>query len=232
MSNPAAGKSIRIVLVDDHEVVRTGMNLIIQKQPQMTVVAEASNAGEAMEVVREEQPDIILLDLDLGDEQGLENGLHCISQLLEVASAARIIVLTGSRDEETHRRAIGLGAMGILGKESATELIVKAITRVFEGEAWIDPKLTATLLAEFSGAKKSKKEDRETLKIASLSKRETEVVKLVGDGLKSKEIAERLFISEITVRHHLTSIFAKLEVSDRVELMLYAYKHGLAKAPA
>ena len=220
--------SIRIVLVDDHEVVRTGMNLIIQKQPEMTVVAEASNSRDALEVLRQVRADIVLLDLDLGPE----NGLDCISKILEVSPESRIIVLTGLRDEETHRRAVGLGAMGILGKESATQLIVKAISRVYEGEAWIDPKLTASLLAEFAGSRKAKKEDPESNKIASLSKRETEVAKLVGEGLKSKEIAERLFISEITVRHHLTSIFAKLEVTNRVELMLYAYRHGLAKAPA
>ena len=114
--------------------------------------------------------------------------------------------------------------------ENAPDVVRQAIHRVHEGEAWLDPKLTATLLSQLTGTNR-KKEDPEAAKIAALSKRELEVIKLIGEGLKSKEIAERLFISEITVRHHLTSIFSKLDLSDRVELMLYAYKNGLAKSP-
>lgn len=218
--------AIKVLLVDDHQIVRTGLSLIIQKDPTLQIIGEASNRSEALALTQQKQPDVVLLDLDLGSE----NGLDFIPSLLDHAPPPRIIVLTGSRDANAHQQAIAQGALGVVNKEQAQEVIVSAIKRVHAGEAWLDPKLTASLLAQLAGGKK-KKEDPEAAKIASLSKREHEVIKLIGEGLKSKEIAEKLFISEITVRHHLTSIFAKLEVSDRVELMLYAYKNGLAKAP-
>jgi len=218
---------IKILLVDDHEIVRAGLSLIIQKELGLKVVGQAGNRADAIEAARQTKPDVILLDLDLGDESGLDY----IPALQEAAENARIIVLTGERDTEVLGRAVSLGALGVVNKEKAHDVVINAIKRVHAGEAWLDSKLTASLVSQLTAAKK-KKEDPEAVKIASLSKREMEVVKLIGEGLKGKEIAERLFISEITVRHHLTSIFAKLEVSDRVELMLYTYKHGLVKAPA
>ena len=217
---------LKIALIDDHAVVRAGLRALIEKQPDLRVCGEAATGQEAMALVEREQPEIVILDLDLGGESGLD----LISKIVEAGEETRIIVLTGMRDPEIHRQAVSLGALGVVNKEDAADVIVAAINRVRTGGAWLDPKLMAALLSQFSRGHK-KKEDPEAVKIASLSKRELEVVKLVGEGLKSKDIAERLFISEITVRHHLTSIFSKLEVSDRVELMLYAYKTGLAKVP-
>jgi DNA-binding NarL/FixJ family response regulator len=223
----ANGEVIKVLLIDDHAIVRAGLSLIIEKDAGLQIVGEAGSQAEALAAIQKVIPDVILLDIDLG----AENGLDSMPALQAAAANARIIVLTGMRDTEMHSRAVNLGALGVINKENAQDVILQAIRRVYAGEAWLDPKLTATLLSQFTGANR-KKEDPEAAKIASLSKRELEVVKLIGEGLKSKEIAERLFISEITVRHHLTSIFAKLEVSDRVELLLYSYKNGLAKAPA
>jgi DNA-binding NarL/FixJ family response regulator len=121
--------------------------------------------------------------------------------------------------------------MGLVSKEKAAEDLIKAARSVHAGEAWLDPAVVAGVLNEVSAAAKSKKVDPDARKIATLTKREREVVELVSQGIKSKEVAERLFISETTVRHHLTSIFEKLEVTDRVELMIFAYRHGLAKPP-
>ncbi|MDX2034213.1 MAG: response regulator transcription factor [Blastocatellia bacterium] len=227
MATSSPENPIRILLVDDHAIVRAGLRLLIHREPGLQVIGEVSNGRDALAAVQAEAPDIVLLDLDLGDE----NGLDLLPLLLESASAPRVIVLTGLRDQQTHQRAVSLGALGIVNKENAQEVILSAIARVHAGEAFLDPKLTASLLAQLTGAQNQKNSDPEAAKIASLSKRELEVVKLVGEGLKSKEIAGKLFISEITVRHHLTSIFAKLEVSDRVELMLYSYRNGLAQAP-
>ncbi len=220
-------KPISVLLVDDHLVVRAGLRMIIQSQQGMAIAGEAGNREEALTIANSAQPDIILLDLDLGED----NGMEIISDLLAVPSSPKVIILTGSRDPEAHREAVLLGAMGLVPKVKAAEVLIKAIERVHSGDAWLDPSTMAGVLNQVSRSKKSKKADPEAEKITTLTKREREVVGLVGEGLKNKEIAERLFISDITVRHHLTSIFGKLDLSDRVELMIYAYRHDLASPP-
>ncbi len=225
MVTPA--KPIRILLVDDHAVVRAGLRMIIQSRKGMTIVGEAGNRDDALSLADSEHPDIILLDLDLGGD----SGMTLIADLIAAAGEARIIILTGLRDPEAHRQAVLLGAMGIVKKEKAVEVLITAIERVHAGEAWLDPSLMAGVLTEMTRSGKGKKTDPEANKIAALTNREREVIALVGEGIKSKEIAGRLFISETTVRHHLTSIFDKLGVADRVELLIYAYRHGLASPP-
>ena len=217
--------AIRIVLVDDHEVVRTGLTLIIEKHDDLRVIGQAATRDEALEVVVARQPDIILLDLDLGEDSGLQ----MIPELVESAPQSRIIALTGLRDPKILREAVKLGAMGIVRKEEAASDIIQAIREVEKGSAWLDRSTMGQLLSDMAATKVGK--DPEADRIATLTDREREVVGLVGEGLKSKAVAERLFISETTVRHHLTSIFSKLEVSDRVELILFSYRNGLARAP-
>jgi len=217
---------IRILLIDDHVVVRAGLRLIIQSRPDMTIVGEAGDRAEAMSIAASENPDIILLDLDLG----ADSGVGLIADLLAAAAAARVIVLTGLRDPEVHRKAVLLGAMGIVPKEKAASVLIGAIERVNAGEAWLDPALMAGVLSEVTRGRTTQS-NPESEKIASLTNREREVILLIGEGIKNKEIAERLFISETTVRHHLTSIFDKLDVADRVELLIYAFRNGLASPP-
>jgi two-component system nitrate/nitrite response regulator NarL len=218
---------IRILLVDDHAVVRAGLRMIIQSREGMTIVGEAGKRDDALALAASEHPDIILLDLDLGGD----SGMTLIADLIAAAGEARIIILTGLRDPEAHRQAVLLGAMGIVKKEKAAEVLISAIERVHAGEAWLDPSLMAGVLTEMTRSSRGRKTDAEADKIAALTNREREVIALVGEGIKSKEIAGRLFISETTVRHHLTSIFDKLGVADRVELLIYAYRHGLASPP-
>jgi DNA-binding NarL/FixJ family response regulator len=121
--------------------------------------------------------------------------------------------------------------MGVVEKESAPEVLLKAIRKVTEGEVWLDRSMTATVLTEMSQATGAAKSDPEAAKIAMLSAREREVVALLGEGLSNRRIAGQLCISETTVRHHLTSIFSKLEVHDRLQLLLYAYRNKLVKLP-
>jgi len=220
-------KPIRILLIDDHVVVRAGLRLIIQSRPDMTIVGEAGDRDDALALAASEHPDIVLLDLDLGGD----SGMALIAELTRTAGDARIIILTGLRDPEAHRQAVLRGAMGIVKKEKAAEVLISAIERVHAGEAWLDPSLMAGVLTEMARSTRPKKTDPEAAKIYSLTNREREVVALIGEGIKNKEIADRLFISETTVRHHLTSIFDKLGVADRVELLIYAFRHGLAKPP-
>jgi DNA-binding NarL/FixJ family response regulator len=215
--------TIGILLVDDHAVVRAALRLLIEKQPGMVVVGEASNKAEALAIASREQPELILLDLCLGEE----NGIDFIPELLAIAEETKIIILTGVRDPEEHKRAIRLGAMGVVNKEASANLLIKAIDRVYAGELWLDRHSTANLVSGLRRDLQTPKPATEQDTTAQLTSREREVICLVGEGLKNKQIADRLCISEATVRHHLTSILRKLEVSDRLELLIFAYQNNL-----
>lgn len=219
-------RPISVLIVDDHNVLRAGLALFLKGYPEVDVVGEAGTKAEAVSETAKHRPDIVLLDLDLGDDDGID----CMNELLNVSQRSRVIVLTGIRDTKVQLRAVEAGAMGILHKETKPDVIVNAIREVHKGSAWLDRTMMGSLLAGRAPAKSTP--TPEDLKIKTLTSREREVVELIGRGLRSREIAEKLFITETTVRHHLTSIFGKLEVADRVELMLFAYRHGLAKPPA
>jgi len=212
---------IRILVVDDHKLVRQGLRMVIENRPDMAVVGEAGNRKEALEATAKEQPDIILLDLDLGGETSLD----LLRELGKSAKQARVIILTGVRDPSLHKRALLMGAMGLVMKDHAAEVLLKAIERVHAGEAWVDHAMTASLLRQPALAR------RQEGKGVELTGRELEIVSLASAGLKNAQIAARLFISEATVRNHLTSVLAKLQLADRFELALYCYRHGLARPP-
>jgi DNA-binding NarL/FixJ family response regulator len=223
----AASQQIRILLIDDHVIVRAGLRMLIENHTGMLVVGEAGNREDGLALASRERPDIVLLDLDMGAESGLD----FIPQLLTAAANTRIVILTGLKDPDLHRRAVHLGALGLVVKDRAAEVLIKAIQKVHAGEVWLDRTLTASVLSERSQQDERAKFDPEAHKISALTEREREVVGLVCEGLKNKQIGERLFISEATVRNHLTSILSKLELSDRFELALFAYRHHLAKPP-
>jgi DNA-binding NarL/FixJ family response regulator len=217
---------IRILIVDDHALFREALSLLMENFPELTVIGQASNRAEALEAARA-QPDIILLDLDLGAESGLD----LLPELLAVARQSRILILTGMIDTELHHRAVRLGAMGLVLKSEVSGTLIKAIIKVQDGEVWLHRSMVASILSELSLPQQNREPDPVARRIASLTEREREVIKLIGEGLKNKQIGERLFISETTVRHYLTSIFGKLQVTDRLELIIYANKHGLVKLP-
>jgi DNA-binding NarL/FixJ family response regulator len=216
---------IRILIVDDHAVMRAGLRAMLENQPHMHVVGEAADRATTIAIAAAEQPDIILLDLDLGDD----NGFDLLPELLNIAPEAHVIVLTGLRDPEAHRRAVLLGAMGLVLKEKAFDTVLKAIEKVHAGEVWLDRAMIASILNIRAHGASTREENSVTAQIATLTDREREVIQLIGQGLRNKAIAERLVISEATVRNHLTSIFSKLEVNDRFELVVYAYRHHLAE---
>ena len=222
MPTPQANP-IRVLLVDDHAVVRTGLRMLIESRPGLKVIGEAANGSAALEMAGREHPEIILLDLDLGSD----NGLDLLPELLATTTGSRVILLTGVRDPEIHYRAVRLGAMGVVLKEQAADVLVTAIETVHAGQAWLDPSLTARVLSGMSGTRRTQETNPETAKIAALTERERAVIALICEGLPNKQIGQRLHISETTVRHHLTSIFDKLGVTSRLELVIYAYRHGL-----
>jgi len=215
--------TVRILLVDDHALVRAGLRILIESQPGLSVVGEADDAATALRLVAVERPDVILLDLDLKGHSGGD----LIPDLRAGRPQAKILILTGLRDAEAHRRAIQLGAVGLVRKEVAAEVLVKAIEKVHAGEVWLDRALTASVLGALAPAGRVLPQDPEAARIAALSRRECEVVALIAEGLSNRLIAGRMGISETTVRHHLTSIFAKLGVTDRLELLVYAYRNKI-----
>jgi two-component system nitrate/nitrite response regulator NarL len=219
--------AIRILIVDDHVIMRQGLRMLLDDHPNMVVVAEAGNKDETFAAAARERPDIILLDLDLGGE----NAVDFMSELLADDEGVRVLVLTGVRDPELHRRAINLGAMGIVMKERASDFLIKAIEKVHSGEVWLDRVTIAQVLINFQRVGRNPKTDRCQANIASLTEREREIVMLITEGLTTTLLAKRLFISQKTVRNHLSTIYSKLEVSDRLELALFAFRHGLARPP-
>jgi two-component system nitrate/nitrite response regulator NarL len=231
MRNQAPGTTIdetlvRIVIIDDQELFRAGVRLLLSGNPAFDVLA-ATSATDALAVVKRLQPDVVLLGADSADGKNLD----WIPQIFTACESTRVLVLAGSSDPELNRRAVCLGAIGIISKDKSPDTLLKAVERVHAGEAWLDRSLTATILRDLAPATRSKKADPDEMKIESLTEREREVIRHVGAGLKTRQIAERLFISEITVHHHLTSIYGKLEVADRLELLIYAYRNGLADLP-
>ena len=217
---------IRLLLIDDHEIFLTALRHFLEREAGLRVIGEARTRKEALDAART-LPDVILVDLDLGAESGLD----LLPDLTKVARDARILVLTGLSDSELHLSAVCRGAVGVVHKLESPNVLLKAIQKVYAGETWLNATLVATAVMQLQAGDR-KKEDPDQSKIASLTGRELEIIALIGEGQKNKAIAERLCISDKTVRHYLTSIFNKLEVADRLELLIYAYKHGLAQVPS
>src|SRR5262245_34568205 len=204
-------------------MIRTALRLLIERHDRMTIIGEASGRDDAVAVATIEQPDITLINFHLGSPEGFE----FIPDLHAAARRTRVLVLTATQDPDIHTRAMLLGAVAVVPKGQAAGVLVKALEKVSDGEAWIDRTTIANVLSELSRRNGSTEIDYDAAKIASLTKREKEVVSLVCLGLRNKEIGSKLCISVATVRHHLGSIFSKLDISGRLDLMIYAIRHGM-----
>jgi DNA-binding NarL/FixJ family response regulator len=223
----AFAEKIRIVIVEENELFRQGLCLLLSQHQDLKVVGEAAAWSDVLAIIAREQPDVVLLAISPSNG----DNINLLPQLFEASEATKVLVLLEPGDKELPSRATRLGAAGVLFKNKSTDMLVKAIECVNAGEAWLDRSTSASLLRELSPRRKAVKKDSEEMKIASLSQREREMIQLVGKGLKNKQIAKALFISEITVHHHLTNIYSKLKVEDRLELLIYAYRNGLAELP-
>jgi two-component system, NarL family, nitrate/nitrite response regulator NarL len=220
----AERRPIRVVLADDHPIVRDGLRKLLSLEEDIEIVGEASDGREVVQVVHDTKPDILLLDLRMPQVDGLA-ALHALQQLPE---RPKIIVLTASEDKNEFVQAMKLGCSGIVLKQTAPELIVKSIRKVFAGEIWLDSHTTAAVMRQFATSAEAMASPAAKARERSpLSQREREIVSLVAQGYKNREMAEKMFISEQTVKNHLHNIFDKLGVSDRLELALYAIHKGL-----
>jgi DNA-binding NarL/FixJ family response regulator len=206
----------RVVIADDHALFRQGLRKLFDDHSEFSIVGEASSGIAAIKAVSELQPDILLLDLQLGDMTGLD-------VLRRIAGRKVHTILLGSdlqRDDELN--AILLGASGVVGKFSAAETLFKSIRTVLSGEIWVSRDAVKNLVALLRGSPGS------TASQFGLTARELEIVKAVVQGLGNREISKTLGISQFTVKHYLTRVFDKLVVNNRVELALFATRHGLA----
>jgi DNA-binding NarL/FixJ family response regulator len=206
-------------LADAHALTRSALGILLTSRPGVTLVGEAATLAEACDLATLKMPDVILVYLR--PENGI--GVGGIQPLLKAAGpAARVLLLADSAGAELHRRAVRVGAYGVVGTDRPPESLLKAIEKVHQGEVWMERRFVAHFINQVGAGPESNH-----ARIGSLTPREREVVGLLCEGLRYKQIADRLAVTDVTVRHHLTSVFSKLGVTDRLGLLLYASRHGL-----
>ena len=214
--------SIRIMLVDDHKTMLWGLEKLIEGGgSDLQLVGTAFNNDTALQQAGLLKPDVIVLDLDLEGRSSIE----ILPQLLQ-DSGARVMILSGNRDQGLLTQAVKLGARGVVSKEASAEVVLNGIRAVARGDMCVDPALMNALLGQLSAPAKA---DPEAARIASLTPKERKIVAVVveGNGAPNKELASKLFIAEPTLRNNLTTIYQKLGVANRLELYVYATKHGV-----
>src|SRR5690625_89919 len=206
---------IRVVVVDDHEIVRKGLIAFLQTDPAIDVIGEAGSGQEGEKIVKNMQPDVVLMDLMMENGTGIEATKAIIAQYPQI----RIIILTSYYDDEQVFPAIEAGAFSYMLKTSSGDEIISAIKKSIKGENVIEPKVAGKMIAGFKKEEKKLHED--------LTEREFEVLICIGNGMTNQEIGEKLYIGIKTVKTHVSHILSKLEVSDRTQAAVYAHRNQL-----
>jgi two-component system response regulator DevR len=209
----------RILIVDDHEVVRLGLKSLLEHHPQFEVVGEAGNAKEAIDLVGQLKPDIVLMDIRLPGTSGIE----ACEEITHNFPETRVVMLTSYAEDEMLFSAIRAGASGYVLKQIGGDDLIRALEAVGRGEALLDPAVTQRVFQEVRRAVK----EEEASAFANLSQQERHVLLLVSEGKTNREIAKSLFLGEGTVRNYVSSILSKLGVSNRAEAAAYAVEHNL-----
>lgn len=207
--------TIRILIVDDHAVVRQGLRLLLEAQPALEVIGEAADGAMAVQLARDMQPDVVLMDLLM---PGM-NGIEAIRQINAAKIPCRVLVLTSSLEDQLVKQALQSGAHGYILKASRAADLVQAIKRVGQGQSALDPAAAQVVMQHA----------REHDPLTTLTLREHDVFEMMARGHNNAEIAEKLTVSEATVRTHVASVLDKLMLRDRTQLMVYALKRGLIR---
>ncbi len=211
-------KKIRIMIADDHAIVRKGIRALLSTEPDLEVIGEAGNGAEAVALAQKLNPDVILMDLVMPKMDGIEATL----QITAHQPGARILVLTSFAADDKVFPAIKAGALGYLLKDSGPDALLQAIHQVYRGEPSLEPSIARKVLTELSTPPKK------PLTADPLTERELDILKLVAQGRSNKEIAEHLVIAEMTVRTHVSNILGKLHLASRTQAALYALREGIA----
>jgi len=214
--------NVRIVLADDHPIFRDGLRKLLEAERGFEVVGEAGDGAEAVEVARRLSPDVLLLDLSMPNQGGLD----ALRGLEGVADSVRSIILTVSIDRAATVEALRLGARGVVLKESATQVLLKSVRSVMAGQYWVGRESVGGIVQALRELSPGNGHEARPQKFG-LTPRELEIIAVIVAGYSNKEIAREFSISEQTVKHHLTNIFDKLGVSSRLELALFATNHCL-----
>jgi len=210
---------VRIFVVDDQTIFRESVIAVLSLQEDFEVVGHAGTISEAKPLIPNSNLDVLLLDTELAEQSGLD----LLREMRQLSPLCKTIMIAGTEKDDEVVQAMRLGARGFLIKHCPTELFLKCIRKVHAGEIWLDGRMTEAVLAALSG----KQVESAPTTTADLSRREMEVIELVVQGYKNRDIARKLFISEKTVKNHLSAIFNKLGVADRLELTLYVFEKKL-----
>ena len=233
-NNASAPEKTRIAIIDDHRLFREGVKRILDMEDQFSVVAEGDDGSEAENIVRDHNPDVVLMDINMPNI----NGVEATRRLIEKAPETKVIILSIHDDETYVSHAVQTGASGYLLKEMDADSLIEAVRVVADGGAYLHPKITYNLLNEFRRLSTNTKtqqnkagfvevEYRKPLHI--LTRRECEVLQLLADGRSNRTIGEELFISEKTVKNHVSNILQKMNVNDRTQAVVEAIKNGWVK---
>ncbi|WP_284745653.1 response regulator transcription factor [Amycolatopsis sp. RTGN1] len=215
--------SVRVLLVDDDPLVRTGLSMILGSTPDLEVVAQAGDGDEAVQQVARHAPDVVIMDIRMRRM----NGLAATAAVLAQPRAPKVLILTTFDLDEYVFEALAAGASGFLLKEGSPQEIIEAVRVVANGDAMLSPRTTKQLIGQFVAARANPRRTRAQAKLELLSNREREIVTAVARGKPNADIAAELFLSEATVKTHITRTFAKLDVSNRVQLTIFAYEAEL-----
>lgn len=210
---------LRILLVDDHEIVRLGLKALLSRYPHFEVIAEARTAQEAIEQTLRLEPDIVVMDIRLPGR----NGIEATRDIVEASPATKVIMLTSHADDDVLFDAISAGASGYVLKQIGSDDLIRALETVGRGESMLDPALTQKV---FQHVRESARRAEDEY-FAALTEQELTILALITEGLTNREIAERVFLSEKTVRNYVSSILSKLALSSRAEAAAYAVRHHI-----
>jgi DNA-binding NarL/FixJ family response regulator len=216
--------AIRIVLIDRHPVVRAGLRLLLSDRPNLSVVGEADGCVRGLRLIASREPDVAVVALDQFDDCDLGR----LAEGLLGAARTRLLAVADSDGPDAALRAVRAGALGLVGRDEPVATLAEAVASVHASEAWYRRRSVATILTTLLRANPEISVDPAAARLKTLTRREREIVRLLAEGLKNRAIAERLFISEITVRHHLTNTFEKLGVANRLELLRLVHRHDAA----
>lgn len=211
-------EKIKVVVVDDHDLIREGLNRILSFEDNLEILGKCRNGKEVVELLSERQADVVLLDINMPEM----NGLEALSHIKKTWPSIKVVMLTVEDDRKTINDAIDMGADAYILKESAGIEVVNAIKSVFDGEKYIDKALVRVI---FSHMKIEEKKENQMLEL--LTDRELNILLLISKGLKNKDIAETLFLSEKTVKNYVTNVFRKIRVDDRVQATIFAIKNNI-----